>query len=97
MSAGPDLLTQAIDSLASGHDLGLEEAAAVLHEIMAGNASETPISCRVAPAGLVSGPRKLKIVRTASCRRTGMTKRVAWWWAGANMKPNPTSSMQRAT
>ena len=41
--------------------------------------SETPISCRRAPAGLVSGPRKLKIVRTASSRRTGITKRVAWW------------------
>ena len=27
--------------------------------------SETPITWRVAPAGLVSGPRKLKIVRTA--------------------------------
>ena len=49
------------------------------------------------PAGLVSGPRKLKIVRTASSLRTGTTKRVAPWCAGANMKPKPTSSMQRAT
>ena len=32
---------------------------------------ETPITCRSAPAGLVSGPRKLKIVRTASSLRTG--------------------------
>ena len=39
--------------------------------------SETPITWRVAPAGLVSGPRKLKIVRTASSLRTGITKRVA--------------------
>ena len=53
--------------------------------------SETPMSWRVAPAGLVSGPRKLKIVRTASSLRTGTTKRVAPWWAGANMKPKPTS------
>ncbi len=60
-------------------------------------ASETPITCRVAPAGLVSGPRKLKIVRTASSLRTGTTKRVAPWWAGANMKPKPTSAMHRAT
>ena len=52
---------------------------------------------RSAPAGLVSGPRKLKIVRTLSSPRTGITYRVAWWWAGANMKPKPTSSMQRAT
>ena len=60
-------------------------------------ASETPISWRRAPAGFVSGPSRLKIVRTASSRRTGTTKRVAWWWAGANMKPKPASSMQPAT
>ncbi len=39
----------------------------------------------------------LKIVRTPSSWRTGTTKRVARWWAGANMKPKPASSMQRAT
>ena len=44
MTTGPDLLTQAIDKLAAGHDLGLEEAAAVLREIMAGNASEIQIA-----------------------------------------------------
>jgi anthranilate phosphoribosyltransferase len=44
MTAGPDLLTRAIDTLAGGHDLGLEEAAAVLSEIMAGNASEVQIA-----------------------------------------------------
>src|ERR1700716_3552706 len=59
--------------------------------------SATPTSWRVAPAGLVSGPRKLKIVRTANSRRTGTTKRVAWWWTGANMKPKPTSRTQSAT
>src|SRR5215212_8666872 len=59
--------------------------------------SDTPITCRVAPAGLVSGPRKLKIVRTASSLRTGTTKRVALWCAGANMKPKPTSRMHCAT
>src|SRR3954453_1236784 len=59
--------------------------------------SETPMTWRVAPAGLVSGPRKLKMVRTASSLRTGTTKRVAPWWAGANMNPKPTSAMQRAT
>ena len=37
----PDsLLTPAIDRLASGHDLGSDEAAAVLREIMEGNASD---------------------------------------------------------
>src|SRR4051812_7456079 len=56
-----------------------------------------PIPCRVAPAGFVRGPRKLKIVRTPSSRRTGTTWRIAWWWCGANMKPKPTVSMQAAT
>jgi anthranilate phosphoribosyltransferase len=39
----PDLLTSAIDALASGHDLTLEQSAGVLAEIMAGNASEVQI------------------------------------------------------
>ena len=39
-----DVLTRAIDALASGHDLAQEEAAGVLAEIMAGNASETQIA-----------------------------------------------------
>src|SRR5581483_5219143 len=41
--SGGDLLTRAIDTVASGTDLSLEEAAAVLSEIMAGNASEIQI------------------------------------------------------
>jgi anthranilate phosphoribosyltransferase len=41
----PDLtLTKAIDALASGHDLPMEQAAAVLRVIMEGNASETQIA-----------------------------------------------------
>jgi anthranilate phosphoribosyltransferase len=44
MSAGPDLLTNAIDTLAGGHDLSFDDAAAVLSEIMAGNASEVQIA-----------------------------------------------------
>jgi anthranilate phosphoribosyltransferase len=36
----PDVLTAAIDRLASGHDLSADEAAAVLAEIMEGNATE---------------------------------------------------------
>ncbi|HEX7299707.1 MAG TPA: anthranilate phosphoribosyltransferase [Solirubrobacteraceae bacterium] len=39
-----DTLTRAIDALASGHDLAQEEAAAVLAEIMAGEASEAQIA-----------------------------------------------------
>jgi len=44
MTDGPDLLTRAIDSLAGGRDLTLEDTAAVLSEIMAGNASEVQIA-----------------------------------------------------
>ena len=38
------LITGAIDSVASGRSLSREEAAAVLSEIMAGNASEVQIA-----------------------------------------------------
>ncbi|MBV8991377.1 MAG: anthranilate phosphoribosyltransferase [Solirubrobacterales bacterium] len=44
MTGGPDLLTYSIDALASGRDLTLEDTAAVLSEIMAGNASEIQIA-----------------------------------------------------
>ena len=44
MSPGADLLTRSIDSLAGGHDLSLDTAAAVLREIMSGNASEVQIA-----------------------------------------------------
>jgi anthranilate phosphoribosyltransferase len=39
-----ELLTESIDALASGRDLGMEEAAAVLREIMRGNATEIQIA-----------------------------------------------------
>jgi anthranilate phosphoribosyltransferase len=41
--SGRDLITRAIDALASGRDLTLEESAGVLGEIMAGNATEVQI------------------------------------------------------
>jgi anthranilate phosphoribosyltransferase len=44
MSHPADLLTQAIDQLAGGQDLSVDAAAAVLTEIMAGNASEIQIA-----------------------------------------------------
>jgi anthranilate phosphoribosyltransferase len=44
MSPSPDLLTAAIDDLASGRDLEQDQAAAVLSEIMTGNASEVQIA-----------------------------------------------------
>jgi anthranilate phosphoribosyltransferase len=43
MSAQRDLITNAIDAVASGHDLSFDEAAGVLSEIMGGNASEVQI------------------------------------------------------
>ncbi len=43
MSTGADVLTHAIDALAGGQDLTLEETAAVLAEIMTGNGSEVQI------------------------------------------------------
>jgi anthranilate phosphoribosyltransferase len=44
MTSGPDLLTGAIDALASGTDLSQDETSAVLEEIMTGNASEVQIA-----------------------------------------------------
>jgi len=45
VNANPsELLTRSIDALASGHDLSLEDTAAVLAEIMAGEASEIQIA-----------------------------------------------------
>ncbi|HSC02518.1 MAG TPA: anthranilate phosphoribosyltransferase, partial [Solirubrobacteraceae bacterium] len=44
MTGDADLLTRAIDTLASGQDLGFEDTAAVLQEIMAGNATEIQIA-----------------------------------------------------
>ena len=54
------------------------------------------MTCRNAPAGLVRGPSTLKIVRTAISRRGPMACFIAPWWAGANRKPTPASSMHRA-
>lgn len=44
MSPPADLLTRSIDALAAGHDLTQDDAAAVLAEIMTGNASEVQIA-----------------------------------------------------
>ena len=44
MTGDPELLTHSIDALASGRDLSLDATAAVLSEIMAGNASEVQIA-----------------------------------------------------
>ncbi len=57
----------------------------------------TPTICLVTPAGLDSGPSRLKIVRVASSTRVGPTFFMAGWWEGANMKPIPASETQRPT
>ena len=57
----------------------------------------TPTICRRTPAGLDSGPSRLKMVRVPSSTRVGPTFFIAGWCAGANMKPMPASRMQRAT
>ena len=44
MRSDPELLTRSIDALASGQDLSSEQTAAVLDEIMRGNASEVQIA-----------------------------------------------------
>jgi anthranilate phosphoribosyltransferase len=44
MAPDADLLTSSIDALASGRDLSVDAAAAVLEEIMSGNASEIQIA-----------------------------------------------------
>jgi anthranilate phosphoribosyltransferase len=75
-----DVLTRAIDALASGHDLAQEEASAVLAEIMAGDASEAQIAAFLIAlrtkgetidelAGLASTMRALATPVTSSTRR----------------------------
>ena len=59
-------------------------------------AAKTPTTWRWAPAGLVSGPSRLKMVRKPSSARIGETWRMAPWWAGANRKQMPASSSARA-
>ena len=60
-------------------------------------ASKTPITWRLAPAGLVIGPNILNTVRMASSLRGPMACFIALWCAGANIKPTPISSTARAT
>ena len=65
--------------------------------IGARRASYTPRSCRLAPAGLVSGPRMLKTVRMPISRRVGPAWRIDECSDCANRKPTPASSTQRPT
>ena len=55
------------------------------------------MSCLGAPAGFVMGPRTLKIVLIPSSLLGLETAAIAGWNLGANMNPNPTSSMHLAT
>lgn len=67
-----DVLTAAIDALASGRDLAQEQAAAVLAEIMAGNASEAQIAA-VLIALRTKGETEEEIAGLASTMRAMAT------------------------
>src|SRR5207237_4189497 len=60
-------------------------------------ASATPSARQPAAAGLQSGPRMLKTVRTPSSRRGTAANRKDGWKRGANRKPMPASRTQAAT
>ena len=55
----------------------------------------TPITCTPAPAGLQSGPTRLKTVGRPSDRRSGPTCAIAGWWTGARQKQSPSSARHR--
>ena len=55
-----------------------------------------PMSCAVAPAGLVNGPSRLNTVRILRSTRTGWACFMAVWTAGAKRNPMPTWRMARA-
>jgi len=59
--------------------------------------SYTPSTCASAPAGLVSGPSTLKIVRIPSSLRGPMTAFIAGWKTGASMNPIPSVSIASST
>ena len=59
------------------------------------SAEKTPSTCDCAPAGFVSGPRRLNTVRTPICLRAGAACRVAVCATCANRNPMPISRMAR--
>ena len=59
--------------------------------------SNTPITCLLAPAGLLKGPTILNNVLTPNAFLTGAANLIALWCAGANIKPIPTDSIHPAT
>ena len=75
----------------------MPRAASTPAMIPAWRASATPSAIAAGRAGLVSGPRELKTVRMPRERRTGPTKRMAGWKAGANANVMPCSAAASAT
>src|SRR6266851_3210193 len=61
------------------------------------SAEKTPSTCACAPAGLVSGPSRLKTVREPINFRAGAAWRAAVCAACANRNPIPTSRMATPT
>ena len=91
-------LVHAVLAVDDQHVACAEAAAARAPGCRPGRGGTRPAAGSRAPAGLVSGPRMLKIVRTPSSRahRRGVLHRAVVRF-GANMKPTPISAMQVAT
>ena len=65
--------------------------------IVVSSLAKTPVSCTFAPAGLVSGPRILKMVRIPISRRGLIAYFIARWSMGAKRNPIPTVLTHRPT
>ena len=71
---------------------GAEHVPAPRHRPAQRPGAATPTSCRVTPAGLASGPIRLKIVRRPSALRIGAMRAIAGWCVCANRKQMPRSA-----
>ena len=74
-------LVQAAGAVHDQRVLGAERGQHAARSARPGSRRTRPSPARRAPAGLVSGPSRLKTVRTPSSRRTGPAWRMAGWWA----------------
>ena len=74
-----------VHAVAAAHQqrpLAAEHRQRPAHPLEVGRVADARAAGAGRPAGLVSGPSRLKIVRTPSARRTGTMWRNAGWWAG---------------
>jgi hypothetical protein len=76
----PDVVSSSIPSLPWTTKARLAPSAASVRPTSSTRlGASTPITCARAPAGFVSGPHKLKIVRKPSALRSGATAFIAGW------------------